>query len=153
MSYYEKVIQPGETILYNKKIHWIVYLPAILLFIAGVLIGVAVGAHINDGARYFFSLGGFFIGASLFFMVRAWIMRMATEIVVTDKRIILKMGFIQRNTMEMNMDKVETVDVAQSILGRIMDYGTVIIRGVGSSYEPLKNVTSPLELRNVIVVR
>ena len=73
--------------------------------------------------------------AVLFVMsfVHAWFMRWITEIAVTDRRIIYKRGFINRHTEEMNMDKVASVDVDQSILGRMLDYGTVHVLGTGGA--------------------
>ena len=149
MSYFEKVLQPGEKVLYNRKLHWIVYLNRllVLLVITAVFTPVLITPPVNPvfpailGVVWFFTLIG------------VWIKRFSTEIVVTDKRIILKQGLLFHKTVEMNMDKVETVDVLQSILGRALNYGTVIIRGAGSTYEPLAKVASPLELRNAIVVR
>jgi uncharacterized membrane protein YdbT with pleckstrin-like domain len=82
----------------------------------------------------------------------AWFVRVSTEIVVTDKRIIHKVGWIARRTEEINITKVETVDVAQGIVGRIFDFGTVLIKGIGGSWEPLRRVASPLQLRNAIIV-
>ena len=78
--------------------------------------------------------------------------RLGTEIAVTDRRIILKRGLIQRHTIEINMDKVESVDVDQSILGRIFDYGTVTVHGTGTGIEPLRNVSAPIALRNAVMV-
>jgi uncharacterized membrane protein YdbT with pleckstrin-like domain len=66
----------------------------------------------------------------------------------TDRRIIFKRGFIRRHTIEMHLDKVESVDVDQSLLGRMFGYGDILIRGVGVGIEPLKNIGSPLEFRN-----
>jgi uncharacterized membrane protein YdbT with pleckstrin-like domain len=82
----------------------------------------------------------------------AWIRRKGTEIVVTDRRVIYKRGFIARRTVEMNISKVETVDVEQSIAGRLLGYGTVLIRGTGESLEPLRHVEAPLTIRNAITV-
>ena len=75
-----------------------------------------------------------------------------TEIVVTDKRIIHKIGWIARHTEEMNITKVETVDVNQGIAGRIFGFGAVLIKGIGGSWEPLRHIALPLELRNAIIV-
>lgn len=83
---------------------------------------------------------------------RCWFVRVTTEIVVTDKRIIHKVGWIARRTEEMNITKVETVDVDQGVVGRILGFGTVLIRGIGGSWEPLRRLASPLELRNAIIV-
>jgi len=74
---------------------------------------------------------------------------------VTDKRIIYKRGLINRHTVEMNMDKVATVDVDQSILGRLLDYGSIRILGTGGAHgiERLDRIASPVSLRNAIDVR
>jgi uncharacterized membrane protein YdbT with pleckstrin-like domain len=78
----------------------------------------------------------------------AWFRRYTTEIAVTNRRIIYKRGFISRRTIEMQMDKVESVDVDQTIWGRIFGYGDITIRGVGVGIEPLKNIDAPIEFRN-----
>jgi uncharacterized membrane protein YdbT with pleckstrin-like domain len=77
---------------------------------------------------------------------------LSTEIAVTDRRIIYKRGLIQRHTIEINMDKVESVDVDQSILGRLFDYGTITVRGTGEGIEPLRNISTPIALRNAVMV-
>ncbi len=66
----------------------------------------------------------------------AWFTRWITEFAITDRRVISKRGFIMRNTAEMNMDKVESVKVEQSVLGRLLDYGTVTVVGTGQGLEP-----------------
>jgi uncharacterized membrane protein YdbT with pleckstrin-like domain len=88
----------------------------------------------------------------LLLLLGAWIRRRATEIVVTDLRVIYKVGVLSRRTVEMNVSKIETVDVEQGLWGRIWGYGTVLIRGTGSGFEPLVGVGSPLAIRNAIVV-
>jgi uncharacterized membrane protein YdbT with pleckstrin-like domain len=72
------------------------------------------------------------------------------EIAVTDRRVIYKKGLIRRETNEMNMDKVESVQIDQSILGRMLDYGDVRILGTGEGFETLRTLASPIELRNSI---
>ena len=69
---------------------------------------------------------------------------------VTDRRVIYKKGLIRRQTNEMNMDKVESVKIDQSILGRMLDYGDVTILGTGEGFETLRTIASPIELRNSI---
>ena len=78
----------------------------------------------------------------------AWFARWTTEIAVTDRRVIYKRGFIQRHTVEMNVDKVESVDVDQSILGRIFNYGDITVRGTGATLEPFRSIEAPLDFRN-----
>jgi len=79
-----------------------------------------------------------------------WFRRWTTEIAVTDRRVILKRGFIRRATMEMNLAKVESVDVDQTLSGRLFNYGNVTIRGTGSSFEILRTIDAPLKLRSTV---
>jgi uncharacterized membrane protein YdbT with pleckstrin-like domain len=72
---------------------------------------------------------------------------------VTNFRVVHKTGFITRKTFEMSLDKVESVDVDQTILGRILNYGDVTIRGVGEGVEKIETIASPLAFRNSITVR
>jgi uncharacterized membrane protein YdbT with pleckstrin-like domain len=81
----------------------------------------------------------------------AWVRRRATEIVVTDRRVIFKRGLVSRHTVEMNVGKIETVDVEQGLGGRLWGYGTVMIHGTGSGFEPLVGIGEPIQIRNSIV--
>jgi uncharacterized membrane protein YdbT with pleckstrin-like domain len=73
---------------------------------------------------------------------------MTTEIFVTTKRVIFKRGWISRNTVEINLNRVEGLDVNQSILGRIFNFGTVTVRGTGIGSELMRSVEDPIGLRN-----
>jgi uncharacterized membrane protein YdbT with pleckstrin-like domain len=86
-------------------------------------------------------------GLGLVFLIWAYVRYKTTEFAVTDKRIIAKTGLVSRNTVEMFLDKVESLHVEQSVAGRILDFGTVIIRGTGATEEPIKNISAPLALR------
>lgn len=153
MSYFEKIREPGETIEYDRKLHWVIYLPSkIYVLIALVFFYEAFGSGITDPVWvHIICMPAilFLIGGVLSFL-SAFIKRATTEIIVTDRRAIIKRGLIARKTIEINMSKVESVDISQSILGRLFGYGTVLIRGTGSSYEPLRFVAAPLELRKQI---
>jgi uncharacterized membrane protein YdbT with pleckstrin-like domain len=70
-----------------------------------------------------------------------------SEFAITNKRIIIKVGFITRRTIEMNLVKVESVGIDQSILGRVLGYGTVKVIGTGGTHEPFSNISNPLEFR------
>jgi uncharacterized membrane protein YdbT with pleckstrin-like domain len=149
MSYVQRVLQPGEEIRHVASIHWIVYWPGTLtLIVAIVIYGYA---HIGQHATGFLDVVAAAVTiVALVLLFREWFNWWNTEIAVTNRRIIYKEGFIRRNTVEMHMDKVESVDVRQSILGRLLDYGDVELKGTGSGFEPLKTISAPLELRNHI---
>ena len=76
-----------------------------------------------------------------------------TKVAVTDQRVIYKRGLIRRHTVEMNLDKIESVDVDQSIVGRLFGYGTITIRGTGQAVEPLRDMADPLQFRSAILAR
>ena len=82
----------------------------------------------------------------------AAITRWTAEIAVTNQRVIRKSGLIRCDTIEINMPKVESVDVHQSVLGRLLNYGTVIVRGTGGSFNPLTYVSQPLPLRRAVTL-
>jgi uncharacterized membrane protein YdbT with pleckstrin-like domain len=87
---------------------------------------------------------------AIFLLIQQWFQWWVTEIAVTDRRVIYKKALVRRQTNEMNMDKVESVQIDQSILGRMLDYGDVIILGTGEGFETLRTISSPIELRNSI---
>ena len=90
---------------------------------------------------------------ALYKTATAWFHRWTTETDVTTFRIVHKTGFIQRRTFEMSLDKVESVDVNQSILGRLMNYGDVTIQGVGEGTQTIATIARPLSFRSAITAR
>lgn len=153
MTYTEKVLQPGETIRFNSRVHWIVYLRGIVIIVLGVAVAVVLRqfdpnpAGMSIPSLVAVAVGVVFGALSL---LNAWWRRLTTEVTVTESRIVYKRGFIRRHTFEMNMNKVESVHVNQSVFGRIFDYGDILIRGTGSSFEPLHMISRPLEFRNFV---
>ena len=151
MAYAEKVLQPGESVAYRAQLHWIVYLSGLAPAVLGLVAAIVGFVTYAKGLREMISLVALvLIFVGLFQTLRAWFVVANTEIFVTSKRIIMKTGFIAISSLEMNIDKVESVLVNQGLLGRMMDFGTVTVRGVGSGLEPMANVAAPLELRNHI---
>ena len=152
MSYVRSVLQPGEKIIMVGRLSWIVYHRAIFLLIVGVILIVL--ERIFWGETIVIPVTAVLFGAlAIITAIHAWFLRWITEIAVTERRVIYKRGFINRHTIEMNMDKVATVDVDQSVLGRLFNYGTVTVQGTGMSFEPLRRIESPLALRNAIIAK
>jgi uncharacterized membrane protein YdbT with pleckstrin-like domain len=147
MSYVKSVLQKDEQVRYITNISWIIFLPGI-----GLLILAAASYWLGTREVSAYSLWAGIAGVlALIAAVQlflAWFKRYTTEIAVTNLRIIYKRGFVSRRTIEMQMDKVESVDVDQSVFGRILGYGDITIRGVGVGIEPLKNIDAPIEFRN-----
>jgi len=153
MSYIRHVLQPDEKVIMVGRLSWIVYHRAILYLIAGIILLLVEHEYWHDAPIVMIITAAVFGALALASGLHAWLIRWSTEIAVTDKRVIHKRGFINRHTIEMNMDKVATVDVDQSILGRLLDYGTVTVRGTGMSFEPLRRIETPIALRNAIIAK
>ncbi len=158
MAYYTKVLLPDEQLRAVGRLHWAIYLRGWICLIVALAAGLDFLHLRSTDPEGSISLvlgaaASVFLAAGLLLVFSAWVKRTTTEIVVTDRRILFKEGFVRRRTMEMNMNKVETVDVVQSIPGRIFNYGTILIRGTGSTYEPLRMIGDPLALRTAVVAQ
>jgi uncharacterized membrane protein YdbT with pleckstrin-like domain len=152
--YIDDILQPGEKVLYSTNAHWIFFLPAILGWIVAAALFVVSGMVVGETLMLVcLSLAAIVAVFALYKTITAWFHRWITEIDVTTLRVVHKEGFIQRKTFEMSLDKVESVDVNQSILGRIFNYGDVEIFGVGEGGKVIKMIASPLEFRNAITAR
>jgi uncharacterized membrane protein YdbT with pleckstrin-like domain len=152
--YIDDILQPGEKVLYSTNAHWVFYWPAILAWIVAAVLFVLSRATITDGIVLLCLAGSGVVAlAALYWTVTAWFHRWTTETDVTNLRVVHKTGFIKRRTFEMSLDKVESVDVNQSILGRILNYGDVTILGVGEGRETIRTIASPLAFRNYITAR
>ncbi|WP_441239176.1 PH domain-containing protein [Bradyrhizobium sp. 930_D9_N1_4] len=152
--YIDEILQPGERVLYSTNAHWIFYFPAILAWIVAVGLLVLSGqTTINELRILCFVVSGVVALAALFWTVKGWFHRFTTETDVTNLRVVHKTGFIKRRTFEMALDKVESVDVNQTILGRILNYGDVTINGVGEGRETIRTIASPLAFRSSITTR
>src|SRR5271166_1393314 len=116
MSYIRSILEPGEQVRYHTTVSWTIYTPAILLAICALASLVAGASYAEMYVGLFVAI--VFVAASTVWFLPAWFRRWTTEIVVTDRRVILKRGWIRRHTVEMNMQKIESVDVDQTLLGR-----------------------------------
>ena len=151
MSYVNEVLQPDETVRFRTNVHWSVYLNAITALVIGLAL-LAWYWRDGTGSMVLLLAAAAFGVSALILVVPPFLERLGTEIAITDRRIIYKTGLVQRHTVEISMDKVESVDVDQSVLGRIFGYGTVTVRGTGEAAEPLRNVAAPIALRNAVLV-
>jgi uncharacterized membrane protein YdbT with pleckstrin-like domain len=152
--YIDDILQPGEKVLYSTNAHWIFYLPAIVAWLlAVILLVLSRSATTESIVLLCLSASAVAAIAALYWSATAWFHRWTTETDVTNLRVVHKTGFIKRRTFEMSLDKVESVDVNQSIPGRLLNYGDVTILGVGEGKETISTIASPLDFRNFITAR
>ncbi|MFL6792719.1 MAG: PH domain-containing protein [Bradyrhizobium sp.] len=152
--YIDEILQPGERVLYSTNAHWMFYLPAIAAWLVALILLLLSRSTMTETiVMLCLSASAVVAIVALYWTAKAWFHRWTTETDVTNFRIVHKTGFIKRRTFEMSLDKVESVDVNQSILGRIMNYGDVTILGVGEGKETIRTIASPLAFRNSITAR
>jgi len=157
MSYVESNLVPGEVVIYQTRLHWIVMLGHIVICLLlgslGVLLlyyafsqtGIENGSlHIMEGGGVALVVCG--IVAILMGMVR----RNATEMAVTNRRVVIKTGLTSRKTIEMLLNKVESIEVSETAFGRMLGYGTIVVIGTGGTPEPFQRVAHPLEFRSQV---
>ena len=141
MSYVDSVIMPGETVLAQAHTHWWIYASSIFFLVVSVAL------------LFFFPPAGLaLLVVTLFLFMRAFLYASSTELAVTSKRVIAKFGFIRRSTVELSLSKVESFHVEQSILGRMLDFGTLIIKGSGGTSTPIPSIAQPLKFRSAALV-
>ena len=145
MGFADKHLLEGERIVFRTNQHWLVFFPPVLLMTAGALVAASAG---ELSARLLLSpVGAPYTMVSLLLLAATWISRKCSEFVVTDKRVLMKTGFISRRSDELLLSRVEGIDVRQGILGRILDCGSVTVGGTGGSREPFKHIAQPLDFR------
>ena len=139
MGYIDKNLMPGEKIIYTTKLHWIVYGWTLFCIFLAIFFGIK-GAENAPIAAIFFLLAAI-TGIS------AIINQATSEFGLTNKRVIMKTGFIRRNSIEVLLSKTEGIQVNQGILGRMLGYGSLIISGTGGMKDPFHKIQKPLEFR------
>jgi len=129
MSYVEKNLMPGETVVYRTRLHWIViFWPIVLSIIFGVaglvlLARTLAGPRDDSGDRTAMLAGGaILLVVAIISLVVALLKRNATEMAVTDRRVIVKIGVAARRTFEILLSKVESIGVEETFMGRMLGY-------------------------------
>jgi uncharacterized membrane protein YdbT with pleckstrin-like domain len=148
MDYIDRNLVEGEKVLYRTRLHWIVLLKPVfaaffLLFLPGGLLLWDKGREWGWPVAILFALGIIVIGYGL-------VKRNATEMAVTDKRVLIKQGIMSRKSLELVLAKVESIVVNESAMGRMLGYGTLVVRGTGGTYETFFEIAHPSEFRNQV---
>lgn len=128
-SYVQSTLISDEKVIYEAKLSIWAKLPTIIFG--------------------FFLL--FFYGAGLVVWLLVYLQYISTELAFTNKRVIAKFGFISRQTVELNLLKVESLQVTQGVLGRIFNFGTLIVSGAGNPQAPIPGISNPMAFRRAFM--
>lgn len=137
MSYIDKNLLNSEHVVYRAKLHWSEFLGPIIWLVISLLFYSAG----NSGVGTLIMLIGLLTG------VGAAINFATSEFGITNKRILVKTGFIRRQSFEIMLQKVEGIQVSQGVMGRLLGFGSVTISGTGGSRAPFRRIAAPIEFR------
>ena len=157
MSYIDATLVPGEEVVYQTRLHWVVMLGHILFSLVLVIAGAGLFIYLRMQTGLDMNLVRILIGfAALLAIVgvAAFIVGMArrnaTEMAVTTRRVVIKTGLAARKTIEMLLNKVESIEVSETTGGRMLGYGTIVIIGTGGTSEPFHKMAHPLQFRSQV---
>jgi len=125
MSYIDKMLTDGEQVIYQAYLS--MWSQFVLILVGIVFLPV--------------------FGVGLLLLLWMWLKCITTEISITNKRIISKVGIFNRSTMELRLDKIESIKVDQRIMGRILNFGSITIAGTGGDKTPLESIADPLQFQ------
>ena len=146
MSYLDDHLLAGESIVYRARVHWSIFATAILVIALGIVLAIVLGVY---QPAYWYA-GAALAGIGLLLAIAPAIHYASSEFAVTDKRVVAKLGFIERESLETLLSKIEAIGVDQGIVGRMLGYGTITITGTGGTEESFPRIADPLEFRRQI---
>jgi uncharacterized membrane protein YdbT with pleckstrin-like domain len=149
MGYVDKHLLEGERVVYRAKLHKIIFVPPLALAVLGLIAGILIDIY-TENRQAAWIVGAAFLLVAIVIAFPRFIRYATSEFAVTNKRVIVKIGLIYRQTLELVLTKVETIGVKQTIMGRIFDFGTIIITGTGGTKEPFKDIANPLQFREQV---
>ena len=157
MSYIDEIVTGDEKVLYRGHVSLLSLIGTFILGVALVLVGIALasaphaGVAASQDALGALAVGGIVVAViGLLVIAGGLIKRASTELAVTNRRVIAKFGLVGRRTMELNLSKLESIRVDQSVAGRIFNYGSVVVVGTGASLEPIPFIAAPIACRQAV---
>jgi uncharacterized membrane protein YdbT with pleckstrin-like domain len=157
MRYVDRNLNPGETVIYETRLHWIVMLRSLVQACIAVLLAIGLlyyaftrtgipddQLHLMEGAA------AVLVILAIILLIAGATRRNATEMAVTNHRVIIKVGLFGRRTIEMLLSKIESIEVQETGLGRMLGYGSIVVIGTGGTPEPFHQVAHPLQFRSMV---
>jgi uncharacterized membrane protein YdbT with pleckstrin-like domain len=148
VGYVERHLLADERVLYKTRLHWVLYLKPLLVTLFGVGLTVALAQMPDPPWLWYLGLAVTMAGA-LWWAAR-WIELRTSEFAVTSMRLIFKVGLVARYTTELQLSKVESISVTQSLPGRMLNYGNLTVTGTGNTREVFARVHDPVSFRNEV---
>lgn len=147
MSYVASSLNADESILKRARLHPVVFVPALIPLLLGIAL---LPATLTESSGMTKSLAFIAAAVGIVAFVRILIEYLTTEYAVTSQRVISKSGWIARRTTETLLGRVEGVHLRQSVIGRVLNYGTVLVSGTGDQKNVIASVFGPVAFMRVV---
>lgn len=131
-----------EGIVYQARLHWIIFVWPVIFFVIDLYLGVVYPLFAQPSMLFgvFVALWG----------LSTWVMYQYSSLTIKSNRLVIRSGFLVRQTVDIPINKIESVDIRQSILGTILGYGSIELTGTGGTREYMLNISKPLTCRRYI---
>jgi len=150
MGYIDRNLLPAERVVYRTRLHWVEYVVKMFWFL---LVGIVVSAVLVIVYYKKLPPAVFALPIVIFALIGLLVARIkviTSEFAVTNNRVLVKIGFIRRHSLEIVLPQVEGIGVDQGIIGRILGFGTIVVSGTGTTREPFIRIRRPLEFRRQV---
>lgn len=145
MSYIDRNLLDGEQVVFRTRLHWLLFMGPVLLTLVVLL---PIAWLLYDGSWRSFSWIP--IGIAMLILFAKFIIRQSSNFAVTNKRVMMKIGVFHTRSVELLLNKIEAIAVDQSLTGRMLDYGDIIVTGSGGTNESFSRIQSPLKFRRAV---
>ncbi|MDP1661100.1 MAG: PH domain-containing protein [Phycisphaerales bacterium] len=150
MASLDKALLPGEEVLYRARLSSLplyidggVLLAGLVMIVAGLmLLGLPVAGFSLIG------LGGVVLLFGCGRLARTMVQRGTTDMLVTNRRVLSRVGVLRKESEEMFLGKIESVEIRQTLLARAMNYGSIEVNGSGEGELVFTNIAAPKEFRD-----
>lgn len=145
MSYIDGNLLAGEQVVFRTRLHWkLLVWPLIIAVATALLMPVLLWQG------YWNNLALIAPGVGLLVLLAAIIRRQSSDFAITNKRVMMKLGVFSTRSVEILLSKIEAIAVHQSLLGRMFDYGDIVVTGTGGTEESFSNIQAPMQLRRAV---
>jgi uncharacterized membrane protein YdbT with pleckstrin-like domain len=149
LSFIDKNLLANEVVIYRAHVHWVIFLNTFLYLLLSI-VACGFNLRLTEPNQLLWAIS--ILGLMLAFIssITGYIRYKTSEFAITNKRVLIKIGFIQRHSLEVLLHKVEGIGVNQSIFGRILGFGTITVTGTGGTKETFDLIAAPLEFRKQV---
>lgn len=155
MLYIEESLLKDEKLVFASRPHWIVFAPSVIALVIALLAWIYTPQYFGSYPVWRgFSMAALFSGAiaiaAVIMFLKSLLFFTTSEYAVTDRRVVMKMGWLNRDAIEIFLQRIEAINVSQTLLGRILNYGTIIVIGTGGTSDYYPSVPNPLDFHRKV---